>query len=83
MRAQFSDEINILIGQRSLAAFGEFGRRPGWDIGLQRVGYLFVLTRSEDSRVRGERGAAEPHWGAEPDLDRRDGAELCPQLRVD
>ena len=48
VRAQFSDEINILLGQRSLEAFAEFGRRPGWDIGLHRVGYLFVLTREED-----------------------------------
>jgi sarcosine oxidase, subunit beta len=48
VRAQFSDELNIAIGLRSLERFGDFARRPGWEIDLRRVGYLFVLTREED-----------------------------------
>jgi sarcosine oxidase, subunit beta len=44
-RAQFSDILNIRLGQRSLEALADFGRRPGWEIDLHRVGYLFVLTR--------------------------------------
>jgi glycine/D-amino acid oxidase-like deaminating enzyme len=48
VRAQFSDPLNIQIGARSLAAFADFGRRPGWEIGLHRVGYLFLLTRERD-----------------------------------
>jgi sarcosine oxidase, subunit beta len=47
VRAQFSDELNIRIAVRSLDAFGRFGERPGWEIDLHQVGYLFALTRSE------------------------------------
>ena len=48
VRAQFSDALNVRIGQRSLAAFRDFARRPGWEIDLEQVGYLFVLTGESD-----------------------------------
>ncbi|MCP3802975.1 FAD-binding oxidoreductase [Allokutzneria sp. A3M-2-11 16] len=48
VRAQFSDEINIELGARSLAAFARFARRPGQEIDLHRSGYLFLLSRTED-----------------------------------
>lgn len=48
VRAQFSDRINIEIGARSLEAFARFGQRPGQEIDLHRVGYLFLLSTSED-----------------------------------
>ncbi|NDU75340.1 FAD-dependent oxidoreductase [Actinomadura sp. DSM 109109] len=48
VRAQFSDEVNIRLGARSLEAFGRFSRRPGQEIDLHRVGYLFLLSRPED-----------------------------------
>ncbi|MEU1159267.1 FAD-dependent oxidoreductase, partial [Streptomyces sp. NPDC005918] len=44
VRAQFSDPLNIELGQRSLRAFRDFPERPGADIGLRTVGYLFLLT---------------------------------------
>ena len=44
VRAQFSDRINIELGARSLEAFGRFARRPGQEIDLHRVGYLFLLS---------------------------------------
>ncbi|KUL33488.1 sarcosine oxidase subunit beta [Streptomyces sp. NRRL F-4489] len=43
VRAQFSDPLNIRLGLRSLAAWHDFARRPGADIGLHSVGYLFLL----------------------------------------
>lgn len=43
VRAMFSDEVNIQLGMRSLEAFGRFGQRPGQEIDLHRVGYLFLL----------------------------------------
>ena len=46
VRANFSDPGNILLGQRSLEAYGRFPERFGVDIGLQNVGYLF-LCRSD------------------------------------
>ncbi|QXJ26230.1 FAD-binding oxidoreductase [Actinomadura graeca] len=48
VRAQFSDEVNIRLGARSLEAFARFGTRPGQEIDLRRVGYLFLLSRPED-----------------------------------
>ncbi|PRY42332.1 NAD(P)/FAD-dependent oxidoreductase [Umezawaea tangerina] len=48
VRAQFSDEVNIRLGARSLEAFGRFGDRPGQEIDLHRVGYLFLLSTPED-----------------------------------
>jgi sarcosine oxidase subunit beta len=48
VRTQFSDALNIEIARRSLEAFRDFGRRPGWEIDLKPVGYLFVLSRESD-----------------------------------
>src|SRR6201999_642085 len=48
VRAQFSDTLNIQIAQRSLAAYDAFAQRPGWEIGFERNGYLFLLTSEED-----------------------------------
>lgn len=44
VRAQFSDPINIELGARGLAAFENFHIRPGYEIDLHQVGYLFLLT---------------------------------------
>lgn len=51
VRLQFSDEINIALALRSMDAFERFGDRPGADIGLQQVGYLFLLTDPIDVAV--------------------------------
>ncbi|WP_369231785.1 NAD(P)/FAD-dependent oxidoreductase [Streptomyces sp. R21] len=48
VRAQFSDELNIQLGARSLEAFARFGDEPGHDIGLHRVGYLFLLSTPQE-----------------------------------
>jgi sarcosine oxidase subunit beta len=48
VRAQFSDPLNIALGLRSLEAFAGFPARPGAEIDLKRVGYLFLLDREED-----------------------------------
>lgn len=42
VRAQFSDAVNIELGWRSLQAFELFGSRPGGEIDLHQVGYLFL-----------------------------------------
>jgi len=47
VRAQFSDELNIALGARSLEAFTRFGTRPGQEIDLRQVGYLFLLSAPE------------------------------------
>ncbi|MCQ9131593.1 NAD(P)/FAD-dependent oxidoreductase [Streptomyces hilarionis] len=48
VRAQFSDELNVRLGARSLEAFARFGEEIGHDIGLRRVGYLFLLSTPQE-----------------------------------
>ena len=48
VRAQFSDGLNVQLGARSLEAFDRFEEDTGYDIGLHRVGYLFLLSTPED-----------------------------------
>lgn len=48
VRTQFSDALNVDIARRSLDAFRNFDQRPGWEIDLRQVGYLFVLSREAD-----------------------------------
>lgn len=48
VRAQFSDPVNIQLGQRSLRAFEDFSRRFGTEIDLKQHGYLFLLSDPED-----------------------------------
>ncbi|WP_028645512.1 NAD(P)/FAD-dependent oxidoreductase [Nocardioides sp. URHA0020] len=43
VRAQFSDPVNILLGQRSLRAYERFAVELGQELDLQRSGYLFLL----------------------------------------
>jgi sarcosine oxidase subunit beta len=47
-RAQFSDALNVAIGLRSIDAFTRFGERPGAEIDLRQVGYLFLLDCADD-----------------------------------
>jgi sarcosine oxidase subunit beta len=51
VRAQFSDPVNIALGKRGLEAFEDFPSRPGQDIDLHQVGYLFLLTTPEQVEV--------------------------------
>jgi sarcosine oxidase subunit beta len=51
VRAQFSDALNVSLGARSLEAFGAFANRPGQQIDLHRVGYLFLLSDPADVRA--------------------------------
>jgi sarcosine oxidase, subunit beta len=58
VRAQFSGAGNVRLGARSLEAFGRFASTMGVDIGLQRVGYLFLL-RTDDDVAAFEAGVAQ------------------------
>ncbi len=48
VRTQFSDPLNIAIALRSIDSFERFAERPGAEIDLKQVGYLFLLDRAED-----------------------------------
>jgi glycine/D-amino acid oxidase-like deaminating enzyme len=84
VRAQFSDALNIEIAQRSLRAFRDFARRPGWEIDFKQVGYLFVLSREVDvaefeRNVRLQNDYGVPSRMLSPAQAR----ELCPLLAGD
>ena len=67
VRTQFSDELNIRIALRSIEAFKRFDERPGWEIDLHQVGYLFLLTTPEQvDALHRQHRAAEPPGRAEP-----------------
>src|SRR2546423_9609006 len=84
VRTQFSDALNVEIAKRSLDAFRDFGRRPGWEIDLRQVGYLFVLSREPDVE-RFERSIAlQNEYGlASRMLTPGEARELCPLVQGD
>jgi glycine/D-amino acid oxidase-like deaminating enzyme len=84
VRAQFSDALNIEISQRSLRAFREFARRPGWEIDFKQVGYLFVLSTDSDVAIF-ERNVELQHEYGVPSriLSAAQARELCPLLAGD
>jgi len=47
VRAQFSDRLNVELGQRSLEVFENFDRIFHQEIDLHQVGYLFLLDTPE------------------------------------
>ena len=79
IRAQFSDPLNIAIGLRSIEAFERFGERPGAEIDLHQVGYLFLLDRPADVAAFEASVALQQELGVPSrfvPLD--DVARLCP-----
>ena len=84
VRTQFSDALNVEIARRSLDAFRDFGQRPGWEIDLKQVGYLFVLNRESDVEEFERSVALQNEYG----LDSRmlmagEVRELCPLVQGD
>ncbi|AOR36546.1 sarcosine oxidase subunit beta [Streptomyces fodineus] len=84
VRAQFSDPLNIELGSRSLRAYQEFPRRPGAGIGLDIVGYLFLLDSERQAGdfaagVELQNGLGVPSRMIGPDEAQR----LCPYIRTD
>lgn len=81
VRTQFSDVLNIEIAKRSMAAFRDFGRRPGWEIDLKQVGYLFILTRECDVEEFEQSVALQNQSGLDSVMLTADEARaLCPLI---
>ena len=79
IRAQFSDPLNIAIGLRSIEAFTRFGERPGAEIDLHQVGYLFLLDRQEDVAAFESSVALQNELGVPTRfVDLAEVRELCP-----
>ncbi|MFI0258408.1 NAD(P)/FAD-dependent oxidoreductase [Streptomyces sp. NPDC017056] len=84
VRAQFSDPLNIRIGRRSLEAWRAFGERPGADIGLASVGYLFLLGDATERGLFAAGVAAQNALGVPSRLiGPAEAAALCPYLDPD
>ena len=77
VRTQFSDALNIEIAMRSMEAFRDFHRRPGWEIDLKQVGYLFVLSREEDVREFEQSVALQTSLGLPTQLLDQAGVRSC------
>lgn len=81
VRANFSDELNIMLGKRSLDLFADFPQRPGQEIDLHRSGYLFVLTRPEDVELFTASVALQNSLGVESRMvDVDEACRLSPLL---
>lgn len=81
VRAQFSDPANIELGLRSLSAFLRFHDDFGVDIGLQQVGYLFLIRNDEDvDRYRASIDLQNSLGVDSRLISPKDAAELSPYL---
>ncbi|MGW1751326.1 NAD(P)/FAD-dependent oxidoreductase [Streptomyces sp. NPDC002092] len=84
VRAQFSDPLNIELGSRSLRAYEDFPHRPGADIRLDTVGYLFLLATDRqaadfEAGVRTQNALGVPTRMITPD----EALRLCPYVSTD
>jgi len=84
LRAQFSDPLNIEMSSRSLRAYQDFPNRPGTDIRLAGVGYLFLLTSAEqaanfETSVRIQNSLNVPSRMISP----HEARQLCPYISTD
>ncbi len=84
IRAQFSDPLNIQVARRSLDAFGDFATRPGAEIDLHRVGYLFLLDRADDVAAFERSVALQSSLGVPSRIvSPQEAAELSPLACLD
>ena len=84
VRAQFSDALNVQLAARSLQLLGEFGARPGQEIDLHRVGYLWLLDDA-GAVAAFERAVAMQNGFGVPSrmIDVEDALRLSPPVRGD
>ncbi len=84
VRAQFSDPLNVQLGARSLNVFERFRDRPGQDIDLRHVGYLFLLDRPEDVTAFEQATSMQNDLGVDSRMvTPHEVAGLCPLVRTD
>ena len=84
VRLQFSDEINIELAKRSIAAFEDFPNRPGADIEMKQVGYLFLLTEPQHVADFQANVALQNHMGVPSRmLTPEQARELSPLIEID
>jgi len=81
VRAQFSDPVNVALGLRGLDAFEDFSNRPGQEIDLHQVGYLFLLTDPGQVATYEQSVAMQNAMGVDSRmLSAAEAAELSPSI---
>ncbi|MEU6674376.1 FAD-binding oxidoreductase [Streptomyces sp. NPDC046925] len=84
VRAHFSDPLNIELGNRSLRAFRDFPHRPGADIRLETVGYLFLLTEErQEAEFAGSVRLQNSLGVPSRMIDAAEARRLCPYLSTE
>lgn len=84
VRANFSDEINIALGLRSLETFERFAADFDQEIDLHQPGYLFLLDDPDDVRLFEANAALQNSLGVESRLVDVDEAQrLSPVIDTD
>ncbi len=84
VRTAFSDEVNIHLSQRSLAAFERFGDEHDQDIDLRRSGYLFLLRDAAQMADFGAASALQRSVGITSRMiDVAEVSELSPLVNPD
>ena len=76
-RLQFDNPEETALVRESLETFENFAEvtdLPGYDLRLQRQGYLFVTTDPKTARRQAERVAMQRSWGVQ-DVELLDGSE--------
>ena len=84
VRAQFSDAVNVELGQRSLRTFERFKEEFAQEIDLHRVGYLFLLDRPEHVAAFQANVVLQNELGVPSRLvDVQEAKRLSPLIRTD
>jgi sarcosine oxidase, subunit beta len=84
VRAQLSDALNIRLAARSLAAYERFDQTPGANIGLDQVGYLFLLRTAAEVAQFERSTAIQNELGVDTRLlSPAEAAVLCPCIDQD
>jgi sarcosine oxidase subunit beta len=84
VRAQFSDPVNIELGQRSLRAYERFADELGQEIDLQKSGYLFLLDDPDHVTAFEANVALQNSMGVPSRMISADEAKrLSPMVEVD
>ena len=84
IRTQFSDELNVRIGLRSLTEFETFADLTGVDIAFHQTGYLFLLDNNADAQAFRRAIALQRDLGlANIELAPAEVAALVPGLVTD
>src|SRR5262245_57877683 len=84
IRVQFPTETEIRFSLESIRVFERFEEEFGIDPGYRKIGYLFLVSRSEDLRGFEERVALQRRLGGDVRIiSPADAQGLVPALRVD